>query len=85
MHRFASLRVGENIDKVWFRSDRFFTVASQYYFSTREKIDVGPFPNHLAAERGLALYIQYVEEKNACPQYASKVALQGMWASAMHH
>ena len=79
-----TLRNGE-AKHTWFRSDRFFCVDGEYYFATREKIDVGPFPDHQAAERGLALYIQYMTREGACPNYASKLALEGKWALVNYH
>ncbi len=77
-------REGEG-ERTWFRSDRFFTVGNQYYFATREGIDVGPYPNHHAAARGLDIYIQVMQDEANAGIYASKVAMQGLWASTMYH
>jgi hypothetical protein len=36
--------------KLWFRSDRVFSSNSQWYFHTREGIDVGPYRTQFEAE-----------------------------------
>jgi hypothetical protein len=36
--------------QTWFRSDRVFNCNGQWYFHTREGIDVGPYDSHLEAE-----------------------------------
>lgn len=36
--------------KTWFRSDRVFITNGQWYFHTREGIDVGPYESQLEAE-----------------------------------
>jgi hypothetical protein len=36
--------------KLWFRSERIFRSNGQWYFHTREGIDVGPFATRFAAE-----------------------------------
>lgn len=40
-----------------FRSDRFFLVAGQWYFTTREGEDFGPFGSREDAEKRLARYL----------------------------
>ena len=42
-------RSGESA-RMWFRSDRCFAVGDQWYFLTREGIDVGPYDSKLEAE-----------------------------------
>lgn len=79
-----SLRTGEH-EKTWFRSDRFFIVDHDYYFTTREHIDVGPFPDRDSAARGLSLYIQVMQQGDSKGIYASKIAMQGLWASTLYH
>lgn len=41
-----------------YRTGRFFVVDSQWYFSTREKLDLGPFPTKEKAEQESQIYIQ---------------------------
>jgi len=36
--------------KTWFRSERVFNCNGQWYFHTREGIDVGPYESQLEAE-----------------------------------
>ncbi len=64
-----------------FRAERYFAVGEDYYFSTREGTNVGPFPNIAAARRGAELYIQCINRKEEAGMYASKIAMQGLWAS----
>ena len=77
-------RAGES-DKTVFRSDRFFTVDSEFYFSTREGHNVGPYPNHTAGERRLDLYIHTVNTEKESSLYAAKIGMQGLWGSTMYH
>lgn len=77
-------RQGEG-ERTWFRSDRFFTADNAYFFSTREGFDVGPFPSRDAAENGLDLYIQVMQKEETAGLYASKIAMQGLWASTGYH
>lgn len=42
---------GNEEQRVWFRSDRvFFSQGSQWYFRTREGVDVGPYESQSEAE-----------------------------------
>ena len=70
------MRDGETY-KLWFRSDRYFLVGNVWYFSTREKIDVGPYVSREAAEEGLELYIDCMIEQNMDADSAAMVALRG--------
>lgn len=49
-------RKGEGA-KTWFRTDRFFTIGADWYTTTREGRNLGPFKTRLAAEQGLVQYI----------------------------
>lgn len=73
-------RKGEE-EKTRFRADRIFTVGDDFYFNTREGRDVGPYPSRKAAARGVELYIKYLQNKGEAGQYATKIAMQGLWAS----
>lgn len=77
-------RKGE-ADKTWFRSDRFFYLGEEWYFSTREGTDVGPFNSIDSARTGLDRYIEAMQNKDTAGIYASKIALQGVWASTLFH
>ncbi len=78
------VRDGE-FEKSWFRASRFFNVGDDFYFTTREGPNIGPFKNHPAAERGLSLYIQCMQKEETSGIYASRVAMQGVWASTLYH
>jgi hypothetical protein len=75
-------RAGE-ADKFWFRSDRFFKVETQWYFTTRENLDVGPFVTRKDAVNGLDLFINCVKEQKMSVAYAIEVAKNGEWAVSM--
>ena len=44
-----------------YRSSRFYSVASEWFFSVRETEDQGPFINKTNAEEGLRFYISDCE------------------------
>ena len=54
-------RVDEN-GHIPFRSDRFFTVGSKWYFSTREGFDSGPYANKNRAELSLQRFLQIISK-----------------------
>jgi hypothetical protein len=43
------------------RTDRFFAVNNNWYFSTREGASVGPFGSKTEAKSGLAQFIEFVQ------------------------
>jgi len=54
-------RKGE-LGDVPFRSDRYFSVGNQWYFSTREGFDSGPYANKERAAQSLERFIQVVKK-----------------------
>jgi hypothetical protein len=44
--------------KGWFRSDRFYRADGQWYFTTREMIEKGPFSSRQDAEGELLLFMR---------------------------
>ncbi len=54
-------RAGEE-DKTHFRTDRYYCIDGKWYFTTREKIEMGPFDTHKDAESELMLYMRHSEE-----------------------
>lgn len=54
-------RDGEN-SGTYFRSDRFFCVGGEWYFSTRENPQVGPFAFKEDAKAELMLYLRHSSE-----------------------
>ena len=57
-NRQMSRRNGEPEVPVTIRSNRFFTSGTDWYFSTREGIDQGPFPNRISAHEAIQKYIR---------------------------
>ena len=80
----AKNREGES-DKFWFRSERFFAVGNQWFFTTREHIDVGPFADRATAEHALMLFLDCLKKEGTSVEYAVSVAKQGDWAIARFH
>ena len=56
-----SVRTGET-DKRWFRSERFTHVNDQWFFTTREMTEEGPFESKQDAAMELILYIRYCND-----------------------
>lgn len=54
-------RIGES-GEVPFRSDRFFTVDKQWYFSTREGFDSGPYATKERAKMSLERFLKVVQK-----------------------
>lgn len=56
------------------RHERFFAIASAWYFNTREGAPMGPFDNRREAEQGLNDFIEFMalaEPKTLSRLYAS--------------
>ena len=49
-------RAGEQQNTHYFRSDRLFAVNDQWYFSTREHLDQGPYATRDEAVREMMAY-----------------------------
>jgi len=58
-----SVRTGETT-KNWFRSERFMHVNDQWFFSTREMTEEGPFSSKEDAEMELLLYIRHANDNS---------------------
>ena len=54
-------RIGEPV-KQYFRSERFFSVGSHWFFATREGSELGPFSSRVDAQGELLLYIRHMNE-----------------------
>ena len=55
------VRTGE-ADKRWFRSERFTHVNDEWFFTTREFTEEGPFSSKQDAEMELLLYIRHAND-----------------------
>ncbi len=75
-------RAGEE-ERLRFRSKRIFTIDGKYYFTTRECVDVGPFPSRTAAEKAVQLFVKTVSQQENAGIYATKLAMHGVWASTL--
>jgi len=53
-------RSGENV-KRWFRSNRIFNVGTDWFFTTREGINVGPCLNRDEADKELMHFLRYMQ------------------------
>ena len=47
----------------WFRTQRFFSEGSRWYFSTREQTIEGPFVSRNDAEQELMIYLRNMRER----------------------
>ena len=57
-----TLRDGEQTSAPHFRANRFYQIGDQWFFSTREKLQVGPFKSRDEAEIELALFLKHLRE-----------------------
>ncbi|MEM9620154.1 MAG: DUF6316 family protein [Pseudomonadota bacterium] len=58
---FNQVREGEKY-RVWYRGDRIFRMNGQWYFHTREGMDVGPFSCQFDAEMEAGLLINKLRQ-----------------------
>ena len=53
-------RVGENKQQVKARKQRLYAIGSDWYFDTREGIEIGPFESRKEAENGINSFIRQI-------------------------
>lgn len=53
-------RVGEGMKNVKCRNQRLFSVGPDWYFKTREGIEIGPYENEKDAENGINRFIRQI-------------------------
>lgn len=75
-----NIRRGEQ-EKVWFRTQRYFSVGSDWYVATREGVDVGPFKSRTEAASSIGRYLNGVRIRKDAGGYASRIAKDGVWAT----
>ncbi|MCP5180791.1 MAG: hypothetical protein H6993_18155 [Pseudomonadales bacterium] len=70
-------------DHAWFRSQRTFASDGFWYFSTREGIELGPYPSHADADRDA----RRLRDRLApmCPGKQSKVVICAFIVEARDH
>lgn len=54
-------RMGES-GKAFARADRYYSVCGEWFFSTREKVSIGPFAKKEDAEAELMLFLRHIGE-----------------------
>ncbi len=52
------------------RSKRFYSINDDWYFSTRENLQVGPFTDRESAEDALHLFLNLIHEDKISPATA---------------
>ncbi len=55
-------RSNEYNSEPWFRDNRFYRMVDNWYFTTREGIDFGPFDSQNEAENQLLNYINHRQQ-----------------------
>ncbi|WP_370981099.1 DUF6316 family protein [Agaribacterium sp. ZY112] len=75
------LRKGEVNERTYFRADRIFSVADEYFFYTREGNTIGPYPGRSSALKGIELYLEHLEQGGS-PASAGQTAIHGLWATS---
>jgi hypothetical protein len=70
----VQVRHGEP-QKPWYRSNRFFKAGDVWFFSTREGIDVGPFPSDIDARKHERRLIRLLNSARS-PEEACRIAYE---------
>lgn len=66
-------RTGETEVK-HYRADRFYSIAGQWFFSSRENLQVGPFASREMAEYELQNFLRHVNEGGIYAEPMANVA-----------
>jgi len=78
-------RSGET-PRVWFRTNRFFSVGGQWYFATRETLDVGPYATRAGAERDALRLLDILRVTRTLPERRLVIRLfAGRLLNGEHH
>ncbi len=54
-----------------FRTDRYFCISGEWFFSTRENLQIGPFATRDDAEIELLLFLRHIQEGGIYAEHAS--------------
>lgn len=73
------MRTGEP-EKTWFRTERFFTIGSEWFVATREGTQVGPFLSRQAALKSLAPYLNGIR-MHKDPEVQAKSLSKDCWSN----
>lgn len=60
-------RTGE-FEVTHYRTGRFFCISSEWYFSTRENLQIGPFSNQDDAELELMDFLRHIQQEGIYPE-----------------
>ena len=60
-------RVGEDAC-THFRIGRYYRITEEWFFSTREDLQIGPFSSRDEAEIQLISYLRHISEAGVCPE-----------------
>lgn len=55
-------RIGETTDRIPLRTDRFFAVNANWFFTTREGAAIGPYTTKFDAQTGLSNFIEFIQK-----------------------
>lgn len=69
-------------EKTYYRTDRIFRADDQWYFTTREGFNIGPYQNRDSCSNGLNRFIRCMTSDNVIENnidYAVKFAKQSLW------
>ena len=77
-------RKDDTEEKTRFRMDRYYMSNGNWYFSTREGEEVGPFATRGSAVNGVAAFIRHTKTAKTTGRYAAKVAYAGLFASTLY-
>lgn len=67
--------------RTWFRSDRCFCVGTEWFVSTREGHNVGPFKSRDEALCSIHRYLSGINVRKDAGGFAGRIATQGVWAT----
>ena len=65
-------RSTDNTFRIPLRTDRFFAINANWFFTTREGADIGPFETKEEAREGLSTFIEFI---NVAPAETRKLFL----------
>ena len=78
-------RKGEDTEKTWFRTDRFYNVNGSWHFMTREGEELGPYGSKQDAQAALMLYIRSTSDEYVMGEYNSNKSAGDIWSCTFSH
>lgn len=74
------VRRGES-EKTWFRTDRCFRIGVDWFVTTREGRNMGPFKTREAAEQSTGDYILSVKQRKNASIEAKRLSNTDVWST----